>query len=104
MGKGSTCREILKILLVRASNYLILRSDTFDKEEDESLKEVSLTEDEFLNDQLDFASYVLRKGILSQELSQGQPVTETCNIVREAVSALSGFYAANQSAEELKPA
>ena len=62
-----------------------------------------MTDDEFLNDQLDFASYVLRKGILSQELSQGQPVTETCNIVREAVSAISGFYAANQSAEELKP-
>lgn len=64
---------------------------------------MSLVEDELLNHQLDFANYVLKKGILSHELGQGQPVTETCNIIREALNAVSGFTAANQSAEELKP-
>ena len=64
---------------------------------------MSLVEDEFLNDQLDFANYVLKKGILGHELGQGQPVTETCNVIREALNAVSGFTAANQSAEELKP-
>lgn len=46
---ASTCREILKILLARAANYLIVRQNEFDQDE-ETQNEVSLTDDELLND------------------------------------------------------
>lgn len=70
-GSG-TCREILKILLVRAANYLITQANIFEQEDEEgTTKEVSLANDEFLNDQMDFAAYVLKKGILAHELGQG---------------------------------
>ena len=45
----STCREILKILMARAANYLIIKSARMEQEEG-CVKEVSLTEDELLND------------------------------------------------------
>ena len=56
---------------------------------------MSLVNDEFLNDQMDFAAYVLKKGILAQELGQGQPVTETCNVIKEALNAVANFSAEN---------
>lgn len=99
---ASTCREILKILLARAANYLIVRQAEFDQHE-EAQDEVSLTEDELLNDQMHLACFVVRKSILKHELAQGQNVTETCNIIKAAHSALSEHNAVVNSAEQLKP-
>ena len=44
---------------------------------------------------MDFAAYVLKKGILAQELGQGQPVTETCNVIKEALNAVANFSSEN---------
>ena len=66
----SICREILKILMVRISNYIIVKTNEFEAEEDCD-REISLTEDDFLNEQMDFVRYVLKKGILRHELAQG---------------------------------
>ena len=84
----STCREILKILLARAANYLIVIETEIEAADDGGRKEITLMGDEFLSDQMDFASYVLKKGVLLYEVGEGQPTTETCNVIREALAAV----------------
>ena len=49
------------------------------------------------------ASYVLRKGVLAHELAQGKPVTETCNLLREALASLEAHNSQVHTPEELKP-
>ena len=48
---ASTCRQVLQILIIRTQNYLILKTGEYEKEEDGNVvKEVSLTDDDFLAD------------------------------------------------------
>ena len=49
------------------------------------------------------ASYVLRKGVLAHELAPGKPVTETCNLLREAFAQIHAHNSQVSSPEELKP-
>ena len=97
----STCREILKILIVRAANYLIWRTAQYEQEEGCEL-EVSLDNDDILSDQLHLATYVLRKGVLAHELEQGKPVVNTCNLLREALVQLEAFNSQVRTPEDLK--
>jgi len=52
---------------------------------------------------MDFAQYVLKKGILRHELGEGQPATETCNLVQEALAAVAQQNSAVKFPEDLKP-
>lgn len=99
----STCREILGILILRASNYLISRTAQYEAEEGCEL-EVTLNDDDLLNDQMHLASYVLRKGVLAHELAQGKPVSETCNLLRQVMASLEAHKSQVRSPEDLKPA
>ena len=52
---------------------------------------------------MDFAHYVLRKGILRYELGENQPATETCSLLNEALNALMHHNAVVSSPEDLRP-
>lgn len=89
---ATTCREILKVLLARAANYIIVRSDYFSREDSGGGdREVTITGDEFLSNQMDLANYVLNKGILCHELGPDQQVGETCCLLIEALQAVQQF-------------
>lgn len=53
---------------------------------------------------MDFAQYVLRKGITRHELGTAQPTTDSCSLIREATSRILNDSVISSPAEELKPA
>ena len=99
--------QLFFILMTRAQNYVILQQDEIRKQEDTSEAEISLVKDQNLSDQLRFIDYILRRGILKQDLDMSDPNektgVETLNILMVAKTNLTSSLDEFAQAKQFSP-